>query len=180
VGVVKSASGKVLVVSVLSRYDVGLGMQYGIDTAQEVTARVYASVVGTTSTPAAMRVTTSVLNVRSGPGTGYSILGQVYQDQVYIRTAEQGGWSRIWYAGNAGWCYTGYMARLTGVSAIRVTTSTLNVRTGPGTGYPIAGQIYQDQLYFWTQHEGLNGWYKFYWKGGVYYCSGSYVTQVIL
>jgi hypothetical protein len=35
-------------------------------------------------------------------------------------------------------------------------------------------------MYFWTQYEGLNGWYKIYWKGGSYYVHGGYVTKVPL
>lgn len=182
VGVVKGWNGKVYVISVLTRYNVGLGQQYGIDTIQNVANQIYQTIVGAppASTAAAMKITTSTLNVRSGPGTGYSIIGTVSQGQVYVRIAQQNGWSQIYFAGNTGWCYTGYLTQLTGVTAVQVTTSTLNVRTGPGTGYSIAGQIYQDQMYFWTQYEGLNGWYKIWWKGGAYYVYGGYATTVPL
>lgn len=177
-GVVRSASGKRYVLAVVTRYEVGLGMQYGIDTTQQVSSHVYSAIVGTSA--AAVRVTTATLNVRSGPGTGYSILGTVSRDQVYVRIAESGAWSKIYYRGNTGWCHSGYLARLSGVTAIKVNTSSLNVRTGPGSTYPIAGQTYQGQMYFWTHYEGLNGWYKFYWGGGVYYCYGAYVVRLSL
>lgn len=182
VGVVKAWNGKVYVMAVLTRYDVGLGQQYGIDTINTIASKVYQTIVGAgpATSAKAMKVTVSTLNVRSGPGAGYSILGTVSQNQVYIRIAEQNGWSQIYYAGNTGWCYSGYLTPLSGVTAVKVTTSALNVRTGPGTGYSVAGQIYQDQMYFWTQYEGLNGWYKIWWKGGVYYVYGSYVTTVPL
>lgn len=181
VGVVKSAGGRVFVVSVLTRYDVGLGQSYGISTTEGVASRVWTAIAGEpVGGPAAVRVTVSALNVRSGPGTAYSIIGQIYQGQSYVRVQEQNGWSRIYYDGGTGWCYSGYLSKLTGVTAIRVTTSVLNVRTGPGTSFPIVGRIYLDQMYFWTQYEGLNGWYRFYWKGGSYYCYGQYVVRVPL
>jgi uncharacterized protein YraI len=182
IGVVKAWNGKTYVMSVLTRYDVGLGQSYGIDTIQTISSQIYQTIAGSgpVATASAMQVTTSTLNVRSGPGTGYSILGTIAQGQVYIRIAEQNGWSKIYYAGNVGWCYSGYLQKLTGVTAVKVTTGALNVRTGPGTGYTVAGQVYQDQLYFWTQYEGLNGWYKIWWKGGAYYVYGGYVTKVPL
>lgn len=181
VGVVKDAGGKVFVVSVLTRYDVGLGQSYGIATTEGVTSRVWTAITGVpVASAAAVKVTTTTLNVRSGPGSTYPIIGQVSQGQSYIRTEEQNGWSKIYYDGNTGWCYSGYLTKQTGVTAIKVTTSSLNVRTGPGTSHLIAGKIYMDQMYFWTQYEGLNGWYKFYWKGGSYYCYGQYVVRVSL
>lgn len=135
---------------------------------------------GTTSGTKAVKVTTSVLNVRTGAGTGYAIKGQVYSGQHYISSAASGGWYKIWYDGTEGWISGGYASAVTGVSAVKVTTDVLNVRNGPGTGYSIAGQVYVNQLYFWTQYAGLNGWYKIYWRGGLYYIYGGYTTTVQL
>jgi N-acetyl-anhydromuramyl-L-alanine amidase AmpD len=150
----------------------------------------YMSLVNSGSSPApapspaptsvqARKVVTDALNVRSGPGTGYSIIGTVYNGQTYIQHATSSGWSKIWYAGNTGWVYTGYTTALNGVSAIKCNTAALNVRTGPGTGYSIVGSMYSGQMYFWTQNAGLNGWYKFFWGGsGNRYCHQDYVTRV--
>lgn len=132
----------------------------------------------TTSGIKALRITADALNVRTGPGTNYAIKGQVYWGQYYISSASSGSWYKIWYDGSEGWVYGGYTTVVSGVSAVKVTTDVLNVRTGPGTGYSIAGQIYSGQMYFWTQYEGLNGWYKIYWRGGNYYIYGNYVTRV--
>jgi uncharacterized protein YgiM (DUF1202 family) len=179
-GAVRTPSGKSYVISVLTRYDVALGMNYGIDTAQEVSARVASAIAGGVAAAGAVRITAPTLNVRAGPGTSYAVLGTIPQDQAYVRTLQQNGWSRIYYAGDVGWCSNTYLLPLSGVSAVKVTAEALNVRTGPGPGYPIAGQIYRDQMYFWTQYEGLNGWYRIYWKGGVYYAYGAYLTRVPL
>jgi N-acetylmuramoyl-L-alanine amidase len=134
----------------------------------------------TTSATQAVQVTTGVLNVRTGPGTGYAIKGQVYSGQYYISSASSGGWWKIWYDGTEGWISGSYSAAVSGVSAVQVTTDVLNVRTGPGTGYAVAGQVTSGQRYFWTQYEGLNGWYKIYWRGGSYCVHGGYVTKVPL
>lgn len=123
---------------------------------------------------------TDTVNVRSGPGTGYSILGQVPGGHCYVGFEKSGDWWKIYWDGGTGWSHGSYYTSLSGTTGVKVTTDVLNVRSGPGTGYSIKGQIYMGQIYFWTQYEGLNGWYKIYWKGGIGYCYGSYVTKVAL
>lgn len=133
-----------------------------------------------TSGTRALRVTANSLNVRTGPGTGYSIKGGISNGQHYVSDTSSNGWYRIWYDGTQGWVSGSYVSVATGVSGVKVTADALNVRTGPGTGYSIVGQVHNGQIYFWTQYEGLNGWYKIYWRGGSYYVHGSYVTRVPL
>ncbi len=53
-------------------------------------------------------VTTSALNVRSGPGTSHGIVGSVnYGDKVTV-TAVENGWGKIMLGGTEGWIYLGY------------------------------------------------------------------------
>ena len=53
-------------------------------------------------------VTTSALNVRSGPGTSHSIVGSVdYGDKVTV-TAIENGWGKIMLGGTEGWMFLGY------------------------------------------------------------------------
>lgn len=123
---------------------------------------------------------TGTVNVRSGPGTGYGVLGQVAAGHTYVGIAQSGEWWKIAYNGSLGWTHGSYYTTLSGTTGVKVTTDTLNVRSGPGTGHSILGQIYMGQIYFWTQVEGLNGWYKICWGGGYGFVSGSYVTRVAL
>jgi uncharacterized protein YraI len=123
---------------------------------------------------------TDVVNVRSGPGTGYGILGQVPAGHTYVAPSKSGDWWKIWYDGGMGYIHSAYTTTVSGTTGVKVTTDALNVRNGPGTGYAILGQIYLGQIYFWTQHEGLNGWYKIHFDGGIGYCHGGYVTRVAL
>jgi uncharacterized protein YgiM (DUF1202 family) len=139
---------------------------------------------GTTPPPSsavrALRVNADALNVRTGPGTGYAIKGAIYNGQRYVSDSSSNGWYRIWYDGTQGWISGSYASAVSGVSGAKVNADALNVRTGPGTGYSVAGQVYAGQIYFWTQYEGLNGWYRIYWRGGSYYVYGGYVTRVSL
>lgn len=128
----------------------------------------------------ARRVATTTLNVRGGPGTGYAILGTVLSGQLYVQSAVSGAWSKIWFDGREGWCYSSYLTTVTGATAVKVNTAALNVRTGPGTGYTIAGKAYQNQVYVWTTST-TTGWYRICWGGsGSRYVFGSYVVRVAL
>ncbi|MBD3349902.1 MAG: hypothetical protein GF364_00270 [Candidatus Lokiarchaeota archaeon] len=42
---------------------------------------------------------TTALNVRDGPGTGYSVYGQVYNGMRFVSDDLSGGWYRFWYGG---------------------------------------------------------------------------------
>lgn len=123
---------------------------------------------------------TGTVNVRSGPGTGYGILGQVPAGHTYVGISKSGDWWRIYFNGSLGWTHGSYYTTVAGTTGVKVSTDTLNVRSGPGTGYSILGQIYLGQIHFWTQNEGLNGWYKIFWGGREAFVSGSYVTRVAL
>lgn len=123
---------------------------------------------------------TDTVNVRSGPSTGYSIIGQVPGGHVYVGITKSGSWWKIYYNGGTGWTHGAYYTTLSGTTGVKVTVDTLNVRSGPSTGYSIKGQVYKNQIHSWTQYAGLNGWYKIYWGGGVGYVYGGYVTKVSL
>jgi uncharacterized protein YraI len=85
-----------------------------------------------------LRVTASTLNVRSGPGTSNSRIGQVSRDQVYVRVARRSGWSQIQFDHRKGWVHERYVhARgLSGVlsGAPDSDGSTSTVAPGGGAG----------------------------------------------
>ncbi len=177
-----NAGGNSYTISIMTRYPVGYNLGYCTTTIAGVASRIHASFLGsstttTTSGGGAVKINSGPLNVRSGPGTGYSILGTVSAGQVYIASASSGGWWKIYYDNRTGWVSGAYASKVTGVTAVVVNTDILNVRTGPGTGYAVAGTVTRGMEFFWTQYEGLNGFYKIYWRGGFYYVSGSFVVR---
>lgn len=138
-------------------------------------ARSVPVTIGTLPTfPAAVKVTTSTLNVRSGPGTSYALLGTVSLDQRYVALAAGGGWLRIQYDDRTGWIHGGYASRITGVTSVIVNTDVLNVRTGPGTTYAVAGTVSRGRQFIRSAAAG--SWQKIFWRGGAYWVLGTYVT----
>lgn len=132
------------------------------------------------SLPAAAQTalqSTTTVHVRSGPGTSYSIVGQVPQGHLYVGIQKSGNWWKIFYDGGTGWTHAGYYTTPV-ATGVKVATSALNVRGGPGTTYAILGQVYSGQVYVRVTAGG--GWNKIYWKGTTAWVSGSYTTTVAL
>lgn len=122
-------------------------------------------------------VTASTLNVRSGPGTSYAILGAAGASQRYVAYGSSGGWHHIWWAGGSGWIYGAYTSLVTGTGA-RVNVSTLNVRSGPSTSYGIVGSASSGQTYYLTGTS--SGWDRIWFGGASRWFSGTYATNVSL
>lgn len=124
-----------------------------------------------------LRINTGPLNVRTGPGTGYGIIGTLPAGQIYVASSSSSGWYKIWYDHRTGWVSGGLVSRISGESSVVVNTDGLNVRTGPGTGYGVAGTVSRGMQFYWLQYTGLNGYYKIYWRGGTYYIYGNSVYR---
>ena len=60
-----------------------------------------------------VQVTASALNVRTGPSTGYSIIGKVYSGQKYVQIATSGSWRKIWFSNVTGWVHGSYVTTVT-------------------------------------------------------------------
>ena len=111
-------------------------------------------------------VTASVLNVRSGPSTSYSVITKLYKgDKVEILESSN-GWNKIkTSSGKTGWSSAEYLST-SGTSGststtdkkATVTASTLNVRSGPSTSYSITTKVYKGETV--EVLESSNGWSK--------------------
>jgi uncharacterized protein YraI len=112
--------------------------------------------------------------VRSGPGTGYSVIGAVSSGQSYVRVASSGDWRKIWFDHRTGWVHSSYLTSSSAPER-RVTASSLNVRTGPGTGYALAGTAPQDS--WWTVVDSSGDWRKIYHGGAARWVHGAYLTS---
>lgn len=105
-----------------------------------------------------VKVNTS-LNVRSGPGTGYSVVGSLHNGDSVTIYDESNGWYKI---GDGRWVTSQYVV----VSGSTPTPSTktmyvkvnssLNVRSGPSTGYSVVGSLSNGTAV--TVYEERNGW----------------------
>ncbi|WP_297638770.1 phage tail tip lysozyme [uncultured Clostridium sp.] len=97
-----------------------------------------------------VNITSGTLNVRSGPGMGYSIIGSLDPGAVVQLGTIGGEWDNIYFGEHGGWVYAEYITpngsssgSNSGASygTVNITSGTLNVRSGPGMGYSIIGSL---------------------------------------
>ena len=132
----------------------------------------------TTSGHSGWSVTASALNVRSGPSTGYRILGSLRRGERVVAVASSGSWRKIWFQGQQAWVHGGYLQRQTGQQAAEVTTGGLNVRSGPSTRYGRVGLISRGQVYAVTGSSGA--WLSITWgRGTSRWCHGGYTSRLV-
>ena len=135
-----------------------------------------------------VKITNAYVNVRSGPGTGYALMGQLYQGDTIVITETTVVGNALWGKFDGGWLslqYTNYDAVKngntgstgnsggdtgssnsgnTGINVtVKVTNSYVNVRSGPGTSYSLVGQVYQGDTLLITETATVNKalWGKF-------------------
>jgi len=87
------------------------------------------------------------LNLRSGPGKDYDVVGYVnHGDEVQV-LKKSGEWSRVKTEdGDKGWIKTKYIDGTTkslgsGTKTVKTSGGSLNLRSGPGTSYGVKGQV---------------------------------------
>ncbi|MBD8848217.1 SH3 domain-containing protein [Priestia megaterium] len=124
------------------------------------------------------KVTASKLNVRSGAGTNYGIIGSVVKDQMLSVVSKSGSWYKINYSGRTGYVSSDYV-QASGTTppaestTYTVTASTLNVRSGAGTNYASIGSVTKGQKLSVVSKSG--SWYKINYNGRTGYVSSDYV-----
>lgn len=117
----------------------------------------------------------SSLNIRSGAGTGYSIVGSLKNGQQVTVYEMSNNFARI---GNEQWVCATYLKE--GAVAPVITTKTkyvnvessLNIRIGAGTGYRIVGSLTKGNKV--TVYEEVNGWSRI---GDAQWVSSQYLVD---
>lgn len=126
-------------------------------------------------------VTASSLNVRSGAGTNYSIIGGLKKNAKVEILEKVGSWYKIKYGSRTGYVSGQYIKLSSGGSASRsestktgtVTASALNVRSGAGTNYKKIGYLTKNSK---VEIVGQTGsWYKIKFGSGTGYVSSKYI-----
>ena len=130
-----------------------------------------------------LSTTASALNVRTGPGTGYRVLGQAARGTKVVVQGSSGDWRKISWGGRAAYVHRSY---LTGGNAppppppptgtaYTVSASTLNVRSGPGTNHSVLGQVSRGQRV--TVIGSSGAWKQIRFGSGTGWVHGSYLTR---
>ena len=89
----------------------------------------------------------SRLNVRSGASTASAVVASVNKGSYVTLISRSGSWWRVEYAnGKYGYCHSDYITPVSGSpSTVSTQTSSLNVRSGPGTNYSRVGSVAKGQ-----------------------------------
>ena len=141
------------------------------------TGYVYGSYVGNYAT-ITQYVTATTLNVRSGAGTSYPVLGSLSKGTKVEVISTTNGWSKISYNGSTGYVSSQYLSdntTSTNTTTKYVTATTLNVRSGAGTSYSVLGSLSKG-----TKVEVIsttNGWSKINYNGSIGYVSSQYLSS---
>lgn len=147
----------------------------------------YIYIIDSTTTSAkkvdySVKITATDLNMRTGPGTGYSRIGFIKQG-TYKVSQEYGNWAKL--ADSGYWICLTYATKVasatesvvsSGTSAnykVKVATDNLNMRTGPSTSYTRKGFIKPGT---YTINMTNNGWGKVAETG--YWICLKYTTAV--
>ncbi|MCL1896230.1 MAG: SH3 domain-containing protein [Clostridiales bacterium] len=128
------------------------------------------------------------LNVRSGPGTSYAILGALKHGEKITVTDADASWYKITYSGKAGYVSKAYTKADDPQSSsgsqgsassktvyVNTPGMTLNVRSGPGTSYAVLGSLKHGEKITVTEENA--SWYKLTFGGKTGYVSKSYISN---
>lgn len=125
-------------------------------------------------------VNATSLNVRSGPGTNYSKVGNLSNNaKVTIVAKCSNNWLKIKYSNGYGYVSGDYIYNIKNVSnefKVRITCNTLNVREGASTKYKVVTQVHKGEAYTIIDTNGEWGKLK---SGAGWICIDSdYVKRV--
>ena len=118
-----------------------------------------------------IRVTTADLNLRSGPGTQYSVIAVMPKGTSVTVLSISGSWAKVIYGSKEGYAHTAYMTQVN--TQTMVTTANLNMRTGPSTSYSIIRVIPNGAEV--KVLSTSNGWARVVYGGSEGYASLSYL-----
>ncbi|SCJ67105.1 SH3 domain-containing protein [Clostridium saudiense] len=142
-----------------------------------------------TSTTGTIKVN-NALNVRSGAGTSYSVIGSLKNGATVEIVETSGSWYKIKYGSGYGYVSKDYVtvsSSNNNSSSNNTTTTpststtgtikvndTLNVRSGAGTSYSVIGSLKNGATIEIV--ETVNSWYKIKFNNGYGYVSKDYVV----
>ena len=85
------------------------------------------------------------VNIRSGASAQSSILGGLYRGQTVTAISSAAGWTKITFRGSTAYVASKYLSKgkdlpvpkKIGAGTVKITTTALNLRTGPGLSYRV-------------------------------------------
>ncbi len=132
-------------------------------------------------------------NVRSGPGTGYLVIGRIYGGQpvAFVGRNADNQWLQLYAEGVPQWVNVGYVDVYGDINALPITHHTvgsnpiltgvignafvINVRTGPGVAYAPVGRAVQGETVTLVARSANSAWVQLATGGWI---NASYVTAL--
>ncbi len=128
---------------------------------------------------------TAGVNVRSGPGSSYSVIGSLDKNEVVTKLGTSGNWTKIDYDGRTGYVNTPYVKPYAGDDDVIIiddddavtayVNAAVNVRSGPGTSYTKLGELKKGDSVALVGSTG--SWSIIKWGTGTAYVSASYLSK---
>ncbi|MEN6351516.1 MAG: N-acetylmuramoyl-L-alanine amidase [Syntrophomonas sp.] len=103
-------------------------------------------------------VNSSVVNIRSGPGTDFPVAGSVYQGTEVNILESSNGWYKVQIGQLTGWLSSSLADVKRQAIGVTVKSDLANLRSGPGTNFEKLGQVVKGDTL--TLLEVENEWYK--------------------
>ena len=130
-----------------------------------LSAPMRASAADSSSAAGAVTTSSGSLNVRSSPSASAGIAAALPKGSYITLIARSGSWWQVEYANGAyGWCHSDYITPVAGGGAtVKLSSGSLNVRSGPGTGYGKAASLYSGEGVVVLSTSG--GWSRILYHG---------------
>lgn len=117
-----------------------------------------------TSQAGQVSVSWGSLNVRASASSSGSLLTSLSKGSYVTLISKSGSWWQVEYAaGKYGYCHADYIKTLSSTAAAVRVSSSLNVRTGPGTSYARSGSLYSGATVLVLSTSG--GWSRILYGG---------------
>ena len=104
------------------------------------------------------------LNVRSNASTVSAVVASLKKGSYITLTAKSGNWWKVEYEnGKYGYCHADYITPIEGKPVTVSAAVSLNIRSGPGTGYSKIGSLSTGEVVI--QLSSSNGWSRVLYHG---------------
>lgn len=123
---------------------------------------------------------TGAVNVRTGPGTNYSKIGELSKGDTVRKVGVTGSWTIIDWGSGTAYVSSSYLSSSGGSSSggtssnTMVATANVNVRSGPSTSYSIVGSLAKGATITRTGTSG--SWTKVSYSGRTAYVHSAYLA----
>jgi len=131
---------------------------------------------GADSSAGLVSLTSGTLNVRQAASTSSGILAALPNGSYVTLLSKSGSWWKVEYAkGKTGYCLASYISQVSGSYAVRTNGVSLNIRSGPGTGYAVVGWLNSGEYAVVLSSSG--SWKRILFNGTkTGYVSGAYLS----